>query len=59
MQNFDCANFPPDVKVTRMPDPKRAKASTTKQSAQNYLSSHPFVEHTEEELALVIFISFQ
>ena len=54
MQNFDCANFPPDVKVTRMPDPKKAKTSTTKQSAQNYLSSHPFVEYTEEELAQVL-----
>ena len=58
MQHFDCANFPPDVKLTRMPDVKRAKQATSTKQASSYLESNSFTEFSEEELSHVRWNAF-
>ncbi|XP_075263035.1 cell division cycle 5-related protein-like [Convolutriloba macropyga] len=51
MQHFDCANFAPEVTVSRMPEVKKAKLATSTNAAVAYLNANPFTEFSDRELS--------
>ena len=53
MQHFDCANFAPEVTVSRMPEVKKAKLATSTNAAVAYLNANPFTEFSDRELSQV------